>query len=518
MLMKSFKTLQNKAMNSILAKTAVVLFLMAFTASSAWAVDYTAGGQTISNATTWTGTVNIKGSGKITFSQRITISGTVTLNLGAGTTLVASQGIELAEGNTLIIEGSGALAASGASGKSGIGSQFFGTLVVNGGNITATGGSGAAGIGSDLFSWTMGHPNDGVTITGNKVGTIEGTPWSWEFWADYGSKSLTYYSNGTFQAEWEQTNNSFVCMGYKYGYDHGVDHKTKRYAVDYKYAETGSGGTYGYIGVHGWTEKHLTEYYIIDNWYENQIHTQYYVGQKLGELFVDGATYSIYAYVKEQAYSPNGISTFLQILSIRESPRQQGHISISTHFREFDEIFHGQTLNLPTSHNNHLDITGNFGYVTTMELYHEIGGVGGTVTGSIDYTYFRMTDDEKSNITINGGTVTATGGTGASGIGAASNGGSPGMLALGERVTAYGGTSSNPTGNTVYGPVNDITNRYRYMRTESSSGISTGINSMNPSTDEPIYFNLQGQRVDHPTWGIYIRQQGKVSKKVVIKN
>lgn len=64
--MKSFKTLQNKAMNCSFAKTAVMLFLMAFTASTAWALDYTAKGQTI-----------------ITFSQRITISGTVSLNLGS---------------------------------------------------------------------------------------------------------------------------------------------------------------------------------------------------------------------------------------------------------------------------------------------------------------------------------------------------------------------------------------------------------------------------------------------------
>lgn len=506
--MKSFKTLQNKAKNSIFAKTAVMLFLMAFTASTAWALDYTASGQTISNSTTWTGTVNIKGSGKITFSQRITISGTVTLNLGAGTTLAASQGIELAEGNTLTIEGSGALTASGASGKSGIGSQFFGTLVVNGGTITATGGSGAAGIGSDLFSWTMGHTNDGVTITGNKVGTIEGTPWSWEMWGDSGSKSLTYYSNGTFQAEWEKTNDSFVFMGYKYGNNYGVDFTTKRFTADYKYTKTGSASTFSCIGAQGWTnEPMITQFYIIDDWYQAP-NMSYY--KQMGTATIDGATYTIYISNPVFRPTPFGNNYFIEIYSVRESARQQGHIDISAHFRKFKELLDGITITINGK---------NQTFYFSRKLYQV--GIFCEVcqsTGSIDYTYFRMTDDEKSKITINGGTVTATGGTGASGIGAASNGGSPGMLALGDRVTIYGGSSSNPTGNTVYGPVNDITTRYRYMRTESSSGISTGINSMNPSTDEPIYFNLQGQRVDHPTWGIYIRQQGKVSKKVVLKN
>ena len=506
--MKSFKTLQNKAKNSIFAKTAVMLFLMAFTASTAWALDYTASGQTISDATTWTGTVNIKGSGKITFSERITISGTVTLNLDAGTTLVASKGIELAEGNTLTINGNGTLTTKGASGKSGIGSQYFGTLVVNGGIITATGGTGAAGIGGDQFSWTMGHIGDGTTVSGNKTGTISGTPWSWVV---YNNASMTYYNNGTFQGEWTQIGDNLFRMGYNYGSNNGVIYNTKRYAVDYQYSTTGSGVDYGLIGVEGWTEI-PTHFYIVDDWFNKE--SEAYLGTKFGEIIVDGATYSIYA-AYENGYTPNlGQINHLRIISHRESPRQQGHIDISAHLKRYKELFHGQTVSLKGK-----DVWVDIGNkIVNLMLCFEAGYIFSSSTGSVDYTYFRMTDDEKSNITINGGTITATGGTGASGIGAANNGGSPGMLALGNGVTVYGGTSPNPTGNAVTGPVDDVTTRYRYMKVEKSSGISTAINNMNPSTDEPIYFNLQGQRVDHPTWGIYIRQQGKDRKKVVVRD
>lgn len=506
--MKSFKTLQNKAMNCFFAKTAVMLFLMAFTASTAWALDYTARGQTYADAPTWMNcTVNINGNGSVTFENRITIIGTVTLNLGANTTLVALEGIELAEGNTLIIDGSGTLSAKGASGKSGIGSQFFGTLVVNGGNITATGGSGAAGIGGDKFSWTMGHTGDGTTVSGNKTGTISGTPWSWEV---YNNASMTYYNNGTFQGEWTQIGDNLFRMGYNYGSNNGVIYKTKSYAVDYQYSTIGS-ANYGFIGIEGWTEI-PTHFYIVDDWFNKE--SEAYLGTKFDEIIVDGATYSIYA-AYENGYTPNlGQINHLRIISHRESPRKQGHIDISAHLRKYKELFYGQTVSL-NGNNKSVSIGDK---IVNLMLCYEAGCLYSGYTGSVDYTLFRMTDNENYNITINGGTITATGGTGASGIGAANNGGSPGLLALGNGITAYGGTSSNPTGNAVTGPVDDVTTRYRYMKVEKSSGISTAINNMTPSTDEPIYFNLQGQRVDHPAWGIYIRQQGKDRKKVVVRD
>lgn len=99
--------------------------------------------------------VNITGSGTVTYSKRIVISGSVTINLGVGTTLVASSGIEVDEGNELTIEGDGALNAIVADNfYAAIGRGFHGNtpgtsgiININGGIITATGGKFAAGIG-----------------------------------------------------------------------------------------------------------------------------------------------------------------------------------------------------------------------------------------------------------------------------------------------------------------------------------------------------------------------------------
>ena len=138
------------------ARAAVTLFLAVLTTATAWAddVSITADGSTVSDATTWTDcTVNVTGSGTVTFSNRITISGTVTLNLGTGATLTASKGIAVHEGNSLTIDGTGTLNAyiayqqyNDAAIGGGNGSNA-GTIIINGGTINAYGKYNGAAIG-----------------------------------------------------------------------------------------------------------------------------------------------------------------------------------------------------------------------------------------------------------------------------------------------------------------------------------------------------------------------------------
>ncbi len=157
-------------------RIAVTLFVLLMTSVTAWAgdVNITADGQTISDATTWeNGVVTITGNSTITFSERIIISGSVTINLGVGTTLVASSGIEVDEGNELTIEGDGALNAIVANNfYAAIGRGFHGNtpgtsgiININGGIITATGGKFAAGIGgSDTGAGGTININGGTIV------------------------------------------------------------------------------------------------------------------------------------------------------------------------------------------------------------------------------------------------------------------------------------------------------------------------------------------------------------------
>jgi hypothetical protein len=105
----------------------------------------------------------------VTIDSRVTISGNTVLNLSEGTTLTAPKGIELSKGNTLTINGPGALLIDGCDDdKSGIGAVEVGTLIINGGSIKVQSGKYAAAIGGDKNNISGGS----ITINGGIVNAM----------------------------------------------------------------------------------------------------------------------------------------------------------------------------------------------------------------------------------------------------------------------------------------------------------------------------------------------------------
>ena len=257
-------------------------------------------------------------------------------------------------------------------------------------------GLATASYAADACNDNMGHSGNGSQVSGNRVGSISGTPWGFEQWYQGGNASMTYYSNGTFKANWSGSSDYLTRVGYQYN-GNGIDHKSKSFAVDYKYTKTGS-AQYGYIGVYGWTKNPETEYYIVDDWFSKP--SENYIGEKFGEITVDGAKYTIHAYLRQQEPSKSGTSTFVQFFSVRETPRQCGHIDISAHFKKWDELFTGQQKQLRGSKGGG-SAQLKFGNVTEVMLMTEAGG---NATGSVDYTYFDMTDKAPSNPTSSAST------------------------------------------------------------------------------------------------------------------
>jgi hypothetical protein len=86
-------------------------------------------------------------------------------------------------------------------------------------------------------------------------------------------------------------------------------------------------------------------------------------------LDVDGGTYKIYTHTQTNQPSIHGTATFAQFFSIRQTPRQCGHISITEHFKKWAGL--GMTL-------------GNM-----YEAKILIEAAGGS--GSIDFTTATMT-------------------------------------------------------------------------------------------------------------------------------
>ena len=263
----------------------------------------------------------------------------------------------------------------------------------------------------DACNEDMGHPGNGNNVSGNRVGSISGTPWGFEQWYQGGNATMTYYNNGTFKANWSGSSDYLTRVGYQYN-GNGIDHKTKHFTVDYKYTKTGQ-ASYGYIGVYGWTKNPETEYYVVDDWYSKP--SEQYVGEKFGEITVDGAKYTIHAFLRQQEPSKSGTSTFVQFFSIRETPRQCGHIDISAHFKKWDELFTGQNQQLRGSKGGG-SAQLKFGNVTEVMLMTEAGG---GATGSVDYTYFNMSDNgEASPVTSSTSAMTPdNGNTGDAGAG-----------------------------------------------------------------------------------------------------
>jgi hypothetical protein len=100
---------------------------------------------------------------------------------------------------------------------------------------------------------------------------------------------------------------------------------------DFAHTKSGSGNVW--MGIYGWTVDPLIEYYIIEDW--NGWRVQY---THKDTITVDGGRYDVYFNVRTNQPSIQGTRTFDQWYSVRKTPRQSGHISISEHFDHWKRL------------------------------------------------------------------------------------------------------------------------------------------------------------------------------------
>jgi endo-1,4-beta-xylanase len=123
--------------------------------------------------------------------------------------------------------------------------------------------------------------------------------------------------------------------------------KTKTYSQigtlssDFAYTMNVGSGGYGNIGIYGWSVAStavpdgLHEYYIAENW----------LGPRPAFTTVatftidDEGTYDVQTNTQTNQPNITGTNaTFVQFWSVRQTPRQCGHISISQHFAEWARL------------------------------------------------------------------------------------------------------------------------------------------------------------------------------------
>ena len=202
---------------------------------------------------------------------------------------------------------------------------------------------------------------ENIGINKNK-GTLEGTPYHYETWVDMGgAQGITFTWFGAnqgggaaFKTSWEKPDCYLGRVGYFWG--DGQEYPAyENIYCDFNYTRSGRGtaGGHSYIGIYGWSRnpdaiepnERLIEYYIVDDWFGNQFQPDTEplgvgttLGKIIGTITVDGETYDIHKSLRVQKPSIEGTQTFTQIFSVRRTLRSCGTISITEHFKKWEEL------------------------------------------------------------------------------------------------------------------------------------------------------------------------------------
>ena len=205
----------------------------------------------------------------------------------------------------------------------------------------------------------------GTTYTGTSSGNKSlpnPSPYGYETWDEPGSGgagSLTWYGasaggGGAFKAQWTNTKDYLARIGYFWG--NGGKYATYgNIYCGFNFTKSGQyKGNFSYIGIYGWSRNPLVEYYIVEDWFGNNwnspttpvgadtILSDIPAGNRPNNIkstnfFVDGGTYIIYMKTRTGP-SIDGNQTFTQFFSVRQTPRQSGTISVTEHFKKWQEL------------------------------------------------------------------------------------------------------------------------------------------------------------------------------------
>ena len=150
---------------------------------------------------------------------------------------------------------------------------------------------------------------------------------TYEIWTDGSAGCMTNTSYG-FTAQWDQGNANYLA---RKGVRPGSASPVVTYSADYN--PNGN----SYLGIYGWTENPLIEYYILDSWGTWRPPNGNAPGTgAIGTVETDGGVYDIYRSERVNKPSIHGNTTFWQYWSVRQEKRTSGTITVEPHFRAWE--------------------------------------------------------------------------------------------------------------------------------------------------------------------------------------
>ncbi|MBR3484556.1 MAG: glycoside hydrolase family 11 protein, partial [Lachnospiraceae bacterium] len=176
----------------------------------------------------------------------------------------------------------------------------------------------------------MGYNAKAAQVYYNNTEGNDGA-YTYVLWKDYGDTSMTVKGGGTFECWWQNIGNALFREGVKFDCTktyQQIGNISINYGVDYQ--PNGN----SYLCVYGWTRNPLVEYYIVESW-----GTWRPPGaSSKGTITVDGGTYEVYETTRYNQPSIDGDTTFQQYWSVRTSKRTSGTITVTDHFRAWEQM------------------------------------------------------------------------------------------------------------------------------------------------------------------------------------
>ena len=195
------------------------------------------------------------------------------------------------------------------------------------------------------------------TFTSNSGGNVPlaGSPYGYEMWTQGGNNNTLLWfgpnrgGGAAFRTEWNNPNDYLGRVGYFMNEEKSYNEYEDFY-VDYNYTRSanGTGGSYSYIGIYGWTKNPLIEWYIVEDWFGNGIlNDPGILGTYAGDFKTrDGVEYKLYKN-ERPAGSGNILDDgkgFPQYFSVRQRANNSpgtpmcGSVSITEHFKAWETL------------------------------------------------------------------------------------------------------------------------------------------------------------------------------------